>query len=218
MQNTERLKSVAHDYILKGLISGKFKSGKYLNIDVLCQSLSMSKTPIRDALVKLESENLVSREGRYYYVFTLSSKEVKEIYELKRILEGEAAFIAATRATNNDLDNMGNAIDQISSLLKTSDPDPVLLADLSGNFHKAVAIATGNSYIVKYIEELRLKLRIIRVSLFTVINRRLEDLNEHKAVFNAILSGDANRSKKLMVAHQDKVINYVDENLLIQFY
>ncbi len=218
MQSTEKLKHTAHKYILNGLLSGKYKSGKYLNIDELSQSLGMSKTPIREALVELESENLVSRDGRYYYVFSLSSKDVVDLYELKRMLEGEAAFLATGRVTPDVLGRMEETINKIDDLLKTSDPDPVILADLSADFHSKVAVATGNKYLVKHVEDIRLKLKIVRVTLFTVFNRRIEDLEEHRAVFEAIKKGDPENARTLMFKHQDKVSKFVEDNLLMQFY
>ena len=218
MNDGEKLRAIVYNHVLEGLVSGKYKSGKYINIDSLSHNLNVSKTPIREALAELESENLISRDGRYYYVFTLSAAEVMMLYDVKRVLEGEAAFLATLKMNETSISEMEKITEDIKEILKSETSDPVRLAELSGNFHSIVAGMSGNKYLLKYIEEIRLKLKIVRLSLFTVYNRRIEDLEEHINVLKCIKSGDPELARNAMFDHQDKVTIFVKENLLMQFY
>ena len=97
--------------------------------------MKISKTPIREALVQLEVEGLIFRNGRYYNVIFLDEKEVLELYEIRAILESEAAYLATLKMTPHFLQELKNTLQKLKELNEVPEPEPVKLADLNGTFH-----------------------------------------------------------------------------------
>lgn len=218
MESKQKLTELAYKHIFDGLLYGKYRPGISLNIDVIADNLKMSKTPIREALLELEGEGLIIRNGRYYHVFSPSKKEILDLYEVRRILEGEAAAMAALSPSSELITSLKEVILRIETLSKEGDPDPITFADLSGKFHSLICQGSGNELLLKITTDMRLRLKIVRVTSFTSFNRRIDDLIEHKAVLKAIIEKNSMLARELMVDHQNKVIEYVKRELIMQFY
>ena len=218
METKEKLTEVAYKHIFDGILQGKFRPGTFLNIDDISEMLNISKTPIREALLELEGEGLIMRNSRYYYIFSPSKKEIMDHYEVRRILEGEAAALAAVNSSPELINDLGQIIKRIEDLSKMGEPDPIIFADLSGKFHSLICAGSGNQLLAKIVGDIRLRLKIVRVTSFTSFNRRNDDLMEHKAVFKAIKDRNPSLARELMLDHQNKVIEYVKRELLMQFY
>ncbi|OWP56887.1 MAG: hypothetical protein B2I17_03775 [Thermoplasmatales archaeon B_DKE] len=218
MEPKEKLNELAYKHIFDGLLQGKFRPGTFLNIDDISENLKISKTPIREALLELEGEGLIIRNGRYYHIFSPSRKEIMDLYDVRRILEGEAAALASVNPSPALITALEQTISRIEELSMEGEPDPILFADLSGKFHSLICTGSGNEFLSKIVGDIRLKLKIVRVTSFTSFNRRKEDLLEHKAVFKAIKSKNPSLAKELMIDHQSRVIDYVKRELLMQFY
>ena len=218
MVSKEKLNELAYKYIFEGILFGKFRPGTFLNIDSISENLHISKTPIREALLELEGEGMIVRNGRYYHIFSPSRKEMMDLYEVRRILEGEAAALAALNPSIEMIRDLEFTINTIEKISKLDEPDPIAFADLSGKFHSIICNSSGNNFLSKVVGDIRMKLKIVRVTSFTSFNRRREDILEHKAVFKAIKERNPSLAKELMLDHQTKVIEYVKRELLIQFY
>jgi DNA-binding GntR family transcriptional regulator len=218
MEAKEKLNEVAYKHIFDGILHGKFRPGTFLNIDDISGSLNISKTPIREALLELEGEGLIIRNGRYYHIFSPSKKEIMDLYEVRRILETEAAGLAALNPTPALVRDLGQTISRIEELSRLGDPDPIIFADLSGKFHSLICVGSGNQLLSKIVGDIRLRLKIVRVTSFTSFNRRKDDLLEHNEILKAIESRDPSMARERMLDHQNKVIDYVKRELIMQFY
>jgi DNA-binding GntR family transcriptional regulator len=218
MEAKEKLTEVAYKHIFDGILQGKFRPGTSLNIDDISEMLNISKTPIREALLELEGEGLIIRNSRFYYIFSPSRKEIMDLYEVRRILEGEAAALAAVSSTPGLISDLGQILKRIEEQSKMGEPDPITFADLSGKFHSLICTGSGNQLLAKIVGDIRLRLKIVRVTSFTSFNRRNDDFMEHMAVFKAIKDRNPSLAKELMIDHQNKVIEYVKRELLMQFY
>ena len=218
MESKQKLTELAYKHIFDGLLHGKYRPGISLNIDDIAENLKMSKTPIREALLELEGEGLIIRNGKYYHVFSTSKKEIMDLYQVRRILEGEAAGMTAVNPSPDLIKDLKEVISRIEILSKEGDPDPLTFADLSGKFHSLICRGSGNELLLKITADIRLRLKIVRVTSFTSFNRRNEDLIEHKAVLKAIVEKNPVLSRELMIDHQNKVIEYVKKELIMQFY
>lgn len=218
MREKEKLTELAYKHIFNGLLSGKYRAGQNLDIDGLSEGLNMSKTPIREALVELEGEGLIYRSGRFYYVISLSQNEIEDMYEVRKVLEAEAAALAATRASPEIIQDLTEVIEKIAAMSKEERPDPIALADLNGKFHSLISLGSGNKFISKIISDIRLRLKIVRVTLFASYNRRMEEVNEHTRVFEAIKKRDPELARREMIDHQNNVISFLKREILPNFY
>ena len=90
------LTETAYKFIFEGILNGRFRAGQSISPDSIAQSLKISKTPIREALVQLEVEGLIFRNGRYYNVIFLDEREVLELYEIRAIMEWNVPLRSAS--------------------------------------------------------------------------------------------------------------------------
>lgn len=212
------LTGTAYKYIFDGILNGRFRAGQSISPDSIVQSLNMSKTPIREALVQLEVEGLIFRNGRYYNVIFLDEHEVVELYEMRAILESEAAYLATIRRTPQLIKDLKSTLEMLKKLNEIEDPEPVKLADLNGKFHSIIALGSGNRYISDYTAQVRLKLKVIRTALFSSSDRRISEIKEHEDVLRAMEAGNPDEARDRMKSHAEEVIEYLKTNVLNRIY
>ena len=212
------LTETAYKYIFDGIMNGKYRAGQSISPDLLAKSLNMSKTPIREALLQLETEGLIFRNGRFYNVVYLDEEEIVELYEVRAILEAEAAAMAAARLTDSIREDLKETLKLIRKVSSQENPDPLVLADLNGKIHGMIAAASGNRYIGEYTRNIRLKLKVVRTTLFSSFDRREVEIEEHEKVINAVLSGDQNLARRSMWQHEMEVLEYLRNSVLNKIY
>ncbi len=218
MESDKTLTEMAYKHIFDAIMSGRYRSGQSLSPDSIVAQLNISKTPVREALVELEAEGIISRNGRYYNVIFLDQKDILDLYELRAILESEAAALACERVDQNQIQELKEALRLIREAVSEENPEPIKLADLNGKYHALIAKASGNKYLAEYTSSIRLKLKIIRTTLFTSYDRRMEEVEEHEAILSAIERGDSELARARVRSHMFKVINYLKNNVLNKIY
>lgn len=207
----------AYNSIIERIMDGRLRMGQVFTEDTLNRELGMSKTPIREAITSLENEGVVSKNGRSYSIVYLEKEQIDEIYEFKREVETLAAYLAATRMSTILRANLKEVNDTLTKISK-DDTNPVNLANLSGKLHAIIARGSGNGLVEKNVTNMRLMLRIVRVSLFAISERRVEEIREHTEITRAILDEDADRARKAMYDHQTDVWNYVKNSIVPRLY
>lgn len=205
------LSQTAYEKILDYIITGKYKPGSILKEEELASILKISRTPIREALAKLEKEGIIVKNGKSYSVIPLSQSDIVQLYEIRIPLEAEAAKLAANRATDEEINKIIKILDDIKN---TKENDPLILANLNGDLHRAIAEASHNKYLVDILDNIRIKLKIVRVTLFTSFQRKDEELKEHEDIVIAIIDRDQDRAYNMMKRHEENVLNYVKRNIL----
>ncbi|MCL4307142.1 MAG: GntR family transcriptional regulator [Candidatus Thermoplasmatota archaeon] len=212
------LTGTAYRYVFDGIMNGRYRAGQSISPDSLASNLNMSKTPIREALLQLETEGLVVRNGRFYNIIYLDENEVIELYEVRAILEAEASAMAAARMTDDIRKDLKETLRIIKKMSSAENPDPIMLADLNGKLHSMIAAASGNRYIVEYTSNIRLKLKVVRTTLFSSFDRREVELKEHEKVIEAVLSGDQATARRSMWEHEMEVLEYLKASVLNKIY
>lgn len=207
----------AYDLIMNMILTGQLRMGQSITEDMLKNHLGMSKTPIREAIISLENDGIISKMGRFYNVVYLTKDQINEIYEFKVELEALAAYYATMRMSASMKRNLKQINDKITKM-STDDADPITLANLSGKLHALIAKGSGNSYIEKEINMLRLRLRIVRITIFTSAGRRTEEKEEHEVITQAILRNDPLKAAEAMRKHQIGVWEYVRNEIVPKLY
>ncbi len=218
LESSKRRMEIAYRHIVDGLLTGVYKPGSNLRINDLCTSLKMSQTPIKQALVELEGERLLEKNGKYYSVFNFSRKEVLDLYEVRRIIEAEAAAMAAERAEREDILRLRRLLGHLAGIADDKGSNPVKFAEMSGEFHRIIVKASGNEMLMTMTDDILRRLKIIRITSLTSFNRRTDDINEHLRILDAIENRDPKLARGRMADHLNLVTNYVGQNLLAQFY
>ena len=210
----KRMTVLVYNKILSSILDGDIHPGQTINLDKLQEATRMSRTPIRAALIALESEGLVSRNGRSYSVVFLNKKEINDLYLVRRILEAEAAAQVAGTVSVKLKQELKDALKKVNVLIRNDEIDPINIADLSGQFHSIINRASGNEILFKYTDQIRKMLRIVRVSIYTTSERCEDDLEEHTRIFNAIKNGEVQKAWREMYSHETQVLSYVNKNVL----
>jgi GntR family transcriptional repressor for pyruvate dehydrogenase complex len=211
---------------LAGLIGDRsLRAGDQLPTErELTESFAVGRSSIREALRMLESQGVIMpASGGAFVVATpanplhsslrllLSIDEVQihEVFELRLMLECEAAALAATRRSSEHLEGMDRATEAMSVSLAQGESGSFIDADL--RFHLAVAEAAGNRLLVHTMHAVREAIRLALSTVFPIPGSPVHAVEEHHAVRAAIADGDAGAAREAMRAHLVRVESDVDK-------
>jgi DNA-binding GntR family transcriptional regulator len=170
----------------------------------LAAKYKVSRTPVREALRRLEQDGLVERGARGMQVRARSPEEILEIYEVRIILEGAAARAAAERRT--DLDLM--RVEQIHASMKAaSRDDPERLATANRQFHEVIWAMSHNATLIDLLMRLHAHLIRYRETTLTYEDRWDEVLAEHQNLIEAIRAGDREKAGRIAEEHMTAARN-----------
>jgi DNA-binding GntR family transcriptional regulator len=157
--NYKSLKDHVYLYLYERINNGTLKPGDKINENQLCKDLEVSRTPIREALIKLEDEGYIERlPRRGFVVKEISLGKIKEIYEILGCLEGFAASLAIDRLTEKDLMVMKILVQKMDDAI--SDKNVHEYFKLQRNFHETYILACGNKELFDLI--ILLKKRFVK--------------------------------------------------------
>ncbi|WZL73035.1 GntR family transcriptional regulator [Clostridiaceae bacterium 35-E11] len=177
----------------------------------IAESFGVSRTPIRSALKKLEYEGLVQiipRKGAF--VTQTSIEEFIDLFQSRLFLEKEAAKLAATKITSNQLTYFENLM--IEELQSYKDRNFEKFIIINNKMHMLIAESSKNKFYIKFINELNMKSNIYLIfhdDFYTKPIDRLNSLKEHKAIFEALKLKNPDKCAEAMELH----IKSVFENL-----
>ncbi len=183
------------------LLAGRFAPGERLSEPLLAQTLGVSRTPIREALVRLAEEGLVELiPGRGARVRRFSPEEVEEVYGVRALLEAEAARALALRAGPEEVGALEALLLAIDQAPKEDYPEQ-MRRDL--DFHRALVRLSGNRTLYRLYEDLLALLSLIRNTLPT-LSQAEETRREHWAILEALRARDPEGAARAVVAHIER--------------
>jgi DNA-binding GntR family transcriptional regulator len=185
----------AHARIIEMILSGVLNPGDALQEAKLGELLDMSRTPVREAIKRIEAEGLAVQEGRFFRVRRLLPDEVEEIFFLRQVLEVQGARAAVT-LPQADIERME---DRVQALMQAGPGEGEEQRLVDDDFHVLLAGSTGNRTLVRMVSDLRL--RTCMFDVHQVPERFLKGCEEHLAILGALRSGDADLAGQLMSAH-----------------
>jgi DNA-binding GntR family transcriptional regulator len=193
------------DNLRAAIFDGTLKPGQPLYENELAQQLSVSRSPIREALIELERERLlVSRPNRSSVVRRPSPKEIQQVYTIRASLEGIAARWAAENATPKLAKVLSESAEVLNDATMAAGgaATPSVVA-LAVGFHSIIAATTGSDELQRMLLNLCNQIRLVMATgLASLSIRRAEEIHaEHLAIIAAIAAGDGDRAEKLAIAH-----------------
>lgn len=203
------LSDLAYEKLLGLMLSGELPGGTPLQERKLALRLGVSRTPMREALARLESKGLVERQlNRYLIVRQLSMREFVEVLNVRRLLESEAAGLAATRAP---LAEISEARKLVTDLLTATDVTAAMAWAADEAVHSLIARHSGNSILAQTARELRQRTHMFETR--RIPNRTLDSCAEHLALLQALEERDAIRARRLADEHLENVKKHVIDKL-----
>jgi len=203
-ESTGTLQEQAYDYVKAQIMNLELKPGQYITDSQVASELNVSRTPVREALRRLEQEGLlVNQARRGWKVYALSLEDIHEIFDIKASLEGMLARRAAACQDEELRQSLREAMEGMKRAARTSDGDAWLEADFQ--LHRVIFSMGGNERATGIIQNLNDQWHRVRIG-FLAMQGRIERSNpEHEAVVDTILSGDGQEAERLMRIHLDNV-------------
>ena len=198
----QSLRDSVHQMLLEGILSGRLASGQELREVSLAKEFGVSRTPVHDAIRQLTLEGLIEQTAtNKSRVVALDSKCVKEIYEMRKILEVAAVKRSSSKMNPKQLEKLFESAELLKCALDDQDWANRAL-DLDIKFHELIAEASGNERLNIEIKRYRLLLR----AFCRITGNRLnlmDALEEHLMILNALRSGNEIAAANAMAAHID---------------
>lgn len=183
----------AYETLRREILDGDIAPGALLYGVDLAERLNVSRTPVRDALTRLQSEGLVTSSGRGFTVTQIEENDVRALFELRASLESTAAQLAARRGNPEEFDQFALAFRQARHTL-AQEPSKDDIADyyqLIRRFDRAIDNACDNQYLVDSLEALRVHVSRARRMAGWSAPRLLASAEEHALIAEAIAAQDA---------------------------
>ena len=191
----------AYEQLLGRIRRGEFRSGQRLTEAALAAQLNVSRTPIREALRRLTADGLIEiAPGRGMMITRYDQSAVRELYFLRKVLEGAAASQAAQHATAEDIATMRFCLKKSEA----AQADAEDLAKINLALHRAIHDAARNSFLNKALGQLSDSLSLLPSTTFAYPGRPTAALAEHEAIVEAIANRDAARAEELARQHIEK--------------
>ncbi len=200
-----------YDQLKEDIINGKYDGGTFLQESDLCETFGVSRTPIREALIRLSHDkyiDLIPNRGAYIPQMTIN--DIKDLYELRVANDGMAAFLFASRATLEIIAQMEASVAREEVFLREEDFVSVHQEEVY--FHTLYINNCGNSRLINIIDSLSNQiLRIMRVSAEKRSKETLGiSLMHHKELIEAIKAQDPTKARTIMEAHwEDNKQSYI---------
>ena len=188
------LRDVVFNTLRQAILTGEMKPGERLMEIHLANKLGVSRTPIREAIRKLELEGfvvMIPRRGTY--VADISIKDITEIYEIRISLDILAAGLAAERITDEELEQLNGYLIEIGQHIANNDMDKIVEVDTA--FHDMLYTARRNERLRSIINNLREQMTTIRGRSMSYPGRLVETMDEHRNLVEAIAAHDVERAQ-----------------------
>lgn len=188
----------AYAMLRRGIEEGDFTPGARMREIELATWLGVSRTPVRQALSRLEVEGILTLAPRSgLVVASLDAEAVAELYDMREALESAAANLAARNASPRE-------IAELKQLLAENPPtgaDPVEFAKHNKRLHRAIYEAAHNRFLVKSMQALHDALLLLGPTTLSTLSRRREAHEEHSAIVDAIARRDGEAAMEIATTH-----------------
>jgi DNA-binding GntR family transcriptional regulator len=197
MAHTKPQPTDAYSMILEAIDMGVYRPGDRLVESELADRFGVSRTPIREALQRLETQSLLARDGRSLIVASLDHNQMSELYVVRRELEGLAARLAAQHATREEVRILRDMVEEDNALMN----DPTALARANRRFHKQIHLASHNRYLVQQLDLVHRTMALMATTSLAAEGRSAIAQSEHNAIVEAIEAGDEDAAYEALRSH-----------------
>ncbi|EAX47391.1 transcriptional regulator, GntR family [Thermosinus carboxydivorans Nor1] len=210
LDSYQPLREVVAETLRNAINSGLLKPGERLMETQLAEELGVSRTPVREAIRKLELEGfvvMIPRRGTY--VAGLSIKDINEVFEIRTALDVLAAGLAAERITDEELEQLERLLVQIGEEIDKGEIQKIV--ELDSMFHDILYRASRNDRLVGIINNLREQFTRFRSISMAYPGRLKNTLEEHRKLVEAIAARDIEAAQQVAREHMEN-----SEQVLLQ--
>lgn len=201
MKDVKPVQKDAYTLVLEAIDAGVYKPGDRLVESELAERLGVSRTPVREALQRLETQSMLTRDGRSLIVASLDHTQLSELYVVRTELEGLAARLAARHASDEEIRVLKKMVEDDVRLLGG---DPRALSRANKRFHRQIHLASHNRFLIQQLDLVHRSMALMATTSFAAEGRDSEALAEHGAIVAAIAARDGEAAYQALRAHISK--------------
>ncbi len=187
----------AYSLILDAIEAGTYKPGDRLVESELAERLGVSRTPVREALQRLETQAMLRRDGRSLIVASLDHNQLAELYAVRTELEGLAARLAARHATDEEIRVLGGMVADDRAFLG----DARALSRANKRFHRQIHLASHNRFLVQQLDLVHRSMALMATTSLAAEGRSEMALAEHDQIVAAIAAHDGEAAYQALRTH-----------------
>lgn len=193
------------------ILVGKYARGEVLSELRLSEELGVSRTPIREAIRRLQQENILEDTGRGAVVVGISKEDVRDMYEIRRRVEGLAAARAAQNITDEELTRMRDILDlQHFYIEKTGSDNSAQIRNLDSDFHELLYKSCGSRTYSSVLLSMHKKIMKYRRVSIKDHSRAVGAYEEHVAIYEALAAHDSARAEQAAQLHVEKAAESIE--------
>ncbi len=190
----------AYTLILEAIDMGVYKPGDRLVESDLAEKLGVSRTPIREALQRLETQSLLTRDGRSLIVSSLDHNQMAELYVVRAELEGLAAGLAARHASDEEVRVLRDMVELDRGLIG----NPAAMARANRRFHKQIHLASHNRFLVQQLDLVHRSMALMATTSLAALGRDEVAISEHDKIITGIEARDPDAASAALRTHISK--------------
>lgn len=198
MGGQDAVQKDAYTLILEAINAGHYKPGDRLVEAELAERLGVSRTPVREALQRLETQSMLTRDGRSLIMASLDHNQLSELYVVRAELEGLAARLAARQATDEELRVLQTMVSDDRKLLGG---DPRALSRANKRFHRQIHLGSHNRFLVQQLDLVYRSMALMATTSLAADGRDAVALAEHDRIVAAIAARDGDGAYAALKTH-----------------
>lgn len=213
---SKTITDAVYDQLKIDILSGVFRPGQRLFEGDLAKDLDVSRTPVRDAMIRLEQEGLITtKPHRGIFVRKLTRKDIQDYYQTRAVLEGLGAKLATINAKEEDLQKLKDILEEMRNVLEANKDlknfKEIVL--INNKFHELIFDIADNNVLAKIRDTLSSPIALVRSTSWLNKDRKIEVWEEHARIVSAILAKDAELAQKKAEEHIYKAWESAASNL-----
>ncbi|MBA7482085.1 HTH-type transcriptional repressor RspR [subsurface metagenome] len=213
IEGYELLNQKVYRVLKESIIKGFLEPGTKLLENKIAEEMQVSRTPVREAMQKLVAEGFVKTAPNQTMVVTkVSPEDVKEVLQIRGVLEGLAARIAAKKINRQEMDELENFVTQMS--LHVTKKDLSSYCKVDDEFHNLILNICGNKWIIQIRDNLGSFIYRFRIKSLSVPGRLKCSLEEHQAIMESLKKHNSEEANKLSQIHMENTVINILKNVV----
>ncbi len=205
----EKLGDQIYTVLKKMIANYRFQPGARLNIESIARELEVSRTPVWEAVRRLEQEGLVENiPNRGVFMSALTAEKVLDLYAVREVLEGMAARLAATRIDYSSLQKMSECIQRQREVIENQ--DILAYSKLDFEFHATVYDACGNEWLKELLETIKNKMRPLTLHMQPDFSKLID---QHAELIHALRGRDPEKAEQAFRRHNRYMMAQIREDV-----
>ena len=204
---TVSLADQVFEHLETDILSGKYQRGEILTESKLSLELGVSRTPIREALRRLEQEHIIQESGKGAIVLGITEKDMDDIFQIRRQLEAMAAGMAVEKCNDEEIAKLKEIVDLQEFYMEKEDPEKIKQMD--NNFHALIYSVCDSTIFHDVLIPLHKKIQKYRKNAVKSSSRAHASVEEHRAIYEAIAARDKALTEQRVIEHVENAYNHI---------